>query len=304
MFTPSSAILRTIQRRLAAFVALASFLLFASCSAIHLSYNNADIAIRWKVQEYFDLQGDQENDFKARLMGFHAWHRAEELPRYEALFHAAGERVADGVSAEDIAWATQSIRERYRLLLIRAAADAAPMLATLTTSQLDHLARQFSDVNRKFAREHLIGKEDKQRKDRLKRMRETMADWIGDLTPEQELRVAGMIRASPSLASFRLEERRQIQAQFMDIVRVQRDPRLLAARLQVLVDSIEAHRNPAYQRAIQQYESALGHMLVDLDQTLSPAQRQHVIQKFMDLSTDFRALAVKGRAPATAAVKG
>lgn len=300
MFNADLSIFTPVRRRVASLAVLVAFLLLASCATVQLSYNNADVAIRWKVQQYFDLQGEQETAFKARLGRFHAWHRTEELPRYEALFHAAGERVADGVSAEDIVWATRSLRERYHLLLTRAAAGAAPVLATLTPGQLDHLDKQFTEANLKFAKEHLIGKEDKQRKDRLQRMRANMADWIGDLTSAQESRIAEMVRTSPSLAIYRLEERRQLQSQFMEIVHAQHDPRALAAGLQGLVDGMDVRRSPAHQRAMQQYESALSRLLMDLDKTLTPAQRSHVIQKFSDLSRDFKTLALKSRAPVAA----
>jgi len=279
------------------------FCTLASCSAIQLGYNNADVFVRWTVQQYFDLQGDQETEFKSRLARFHAWHRDEELPRYEALLRAAGQRYADGLTGEDILWATDAMRERYHLFLKRAADDAAPVLVTLTAGQLDHLEKQFADDNRKFAKEHFIGNEEKQRKDRLKRMRENLAEWLGALNPEQEDMIAAMIRASPSLTAYRLEERQAGQALFMEILRSQRDPGQLAQRLEEMVDTLDSRRSPAYQRALRDYQAAFIALLVNLDKTLTPAQHTHVAQRFADLAKDFHTLSQQGHAPATASAK-
>jgi hypothetical protein len=286
--------------RLLACVGLA---LIVSCSAIQLGYNNADVAINWTARQYFDLEGDQEADFRARLAHFRAWHRNEELPRYEAFFHSAGGRVADGLSAEDIAWATSTVRERYYQLLNQAAVEIAPVLTTLTPAQLDHLQKQFAENNAKFAKENQIGNPDKRRKDRLARMRDNIKEWLGDLTPNQEARVAAMVGASPSLAGYRLEERRRLQARFVQILREHHGTKALAEHLRELVNTIETERSPEYASAIKQYEASLDHLLLDLDASLSPEQRKHVVQKFASLASDFKTLAVKENSPKAVPVK-
>ena len=293
----------SIQSLMKIALAALGFLLLTSCSAIRLGYNNADVFVRWTVQEYFDLQGGQETEFRARLARFHTWHRDEELPRYEALLRVASQRFGDGLTGEDIQWATDTVRERYHLLLKRAAGDAPPVLVTLTAPQLDHLEKQFADDNRKFAKEQFIGNEEKQRKDRLKRMRENLADWLGALSPAQEDMIAAMIRGGPSLSAYRLEERRAGQAMFMEILRSQHDPGLLAQRLTEMIDTIDSRRSPAYQRALREYEAALRTLLMNLDKTLTPAQHDHVIQHFADLAKDFHNLSQKGRQPSTASAR-
>ena len=112
-----------------------------------------------------------------------------------------------------------------------------------------------------------------------------------------------MVRTSPSLAAYRLEERRQLQSQFMGIVRAQRGPTALAAGLQDLVDGMDVRRSPAHQRAMQQYESALSRLLMDLDKTLTPTQRSHIIRKFSDLSRDFKTLALKSHTAAALSLR-
>ncbi|MBA2690108.1 MAG: hypothetical protein H0U63_04835, partial [Burkholderiales bacterium] len=187
----------TTVRFLQAVASGVALLLLVSCNAMKLTYNGADVAIRWKVHRYFDLQGAQQADFLARLARFHAWHRSQELPHYEALSRAAGKRLAAGLSAEDIQWATAALRERYGVLMRQAAAEAAPVLATLTTEQIAHLEDELARSNRDFTKKYLAGSEEKRLKERIKRNEQHFAEWIGNLTTEQQTRIADMVRADP-----------------------------------------------------------------------------------------------------------
>ena len=83
---PVLAILRRLLKASLLLLAAASF---AGCSGARLAYNNADTVVRWMADDYFALQGPQEEDFEARLARFHAWHRSEELPRYSVLMTTA-----------------------------------------------------------------------------------------------------------------------------------------------------------------------------------------------------------------------
>lgn len=281
-------------RRFIGVAMLTAIMLLAACTALQLTYNNAEFAIHWKVQEYFDLQGSQEADFRARLARFHAWHRGQELPRYEALARQAGERMTDGLSADDVQWATSALRERYRVLMRRTAHDAAPVLATLSSAQLAHLEKEFARSNEKFAKKYLSGSEDKQFKERVKRTREQLQDWIGKFTPEQEARVVALVRATPSLSAYRLEDHKLQQQRFLQLLRTQRDPVQLANGLGELLENIESRRPPAYAAAMREAEPRLTRFLIDLDKTLTPEQRQYVMQRFADYARDFQALIGKG----------
>src|SRR5512140_3389404 len=114
------------MRRLTKFalllLALASL---AGCSGVRLAYNHADTVVHWMANDDFALEDAQEEDFKARLARFHAWHRSEELPLYSALLNRSGDKIADGLSSEELLWAWDSVKARYRHM----AAHAAPELA-------------------------------------------------------------------------------------------------------------------------------------------------------------------------------
>ena len=141
----------------------------AGCSGARLAYNNAGIALRWMADDYFALEGPQEEDFKARLARFHAWHRSEELPRYSALMASAGDGLADGLTAAELLWAWDSVKARYRHVAGQAAPELAAVLATLTPVQFERLGEKFAESDAEFAKKHLKGGEAVQRKRRDQR---------------------------------------------------------------------------------------------------------------------------------------
>ena len=61
----------------------------------------ADTVAAWMVDDYFDLQGPQEDDFRARFERFHAWHRKAQLPEYARFMRAARTRMQGELSRDE-----------------------------------------------------------------------------------------------------------------------------------------------------------------------------------------------------------
>ncbi|HVK55064.1 MAG TPA: DUF6279 family lipoprotein [Burkholderiales bacterium] len=285
--------------RLQRLVLIIACLFLSACASLPIAYNNADLFVRYKVDGHFDLQGSQKTEFSTRLVRFHQWHRSHELPQYEGLLRAAERRLADGLTEDDVNLTIDAVRERYRALVRQVAHDAAPVLSTLSPTQIAHLEERFVEENRKFAKKQRIGEsEEAQVKARIKWMSKQFEDWIGDLTPQQEARIAAMIKATPSLAEPRLEERKRQQQRFVALLRTQRTPDELATALQDLLENMESHRSPAFAAALREAEPRFVQLLLDMDKSLTPSQRAFAITRFGSYAADFRTLARKGRASA------
>jgi hypothetical protein len=223
--------------------ALSAALLLVSCSAMQLSYNNVDIWLRWKADRYFDLQPAQEEDLRVLIANFHEWHRARELPLYSELMDAAARRLEDGLSEQDLAWAIDNIRTRYQVLIARAVADGAVILVTLTPEQLAHLAQKLAEDNRKYAKELLPDSEEKQIKVRAERIEAKIAEWTGNLSGDQERRIAAMARNTVG-ARHETGRARAQSAEFIDILKAKPVWKRLS-KLSDLLENWEDRRSPA-----------------------------------------------------------
>jgi hypothetical protein len=280
-------------RRLA-IVALAAAL--AGCGSLaRLAYNNGDIALRLMAYEYFDLQGEQQEIFKAQLARFHEWHRREELPRYAAMFQSSADRLGRGLAREDVLWAAGQVRERYRSTVAQAADEGAPVFATFGPDNFAALEKKLADTNRKFAKEYLDGDQAKRDRARAKWLQERFEFFVGELTDAQLALIARFVQTQPGLSEVRLEDRKRRQREFVQLVKTERSSPQLGGRLRGFFLDWENGRGPEHAQAAREWEDRLVGLALDIDRTLSAEQRGRAVQRFESLAEDCRVLARQGQ---------
>ena len=291
----------TIARvaRVASSVALAALL--GGCAMARIAYNNAEPLVRYTAHDYFDLDEGQSERFRKRLLQYHDWHRRTELPVYAELLRTAAKRGANGVSREDLAWAVEELRERYRVVVTKAVEDAAPILVTLTPPQIAELEKRLAKANAKYARQFLPADEDRRIRAQAKRLVGRFEDWTGALSDEQEDRIERFVKAHLHTAQMRFENRKRWQREAVGLIRQVRTPRELAPRLADIFVQPANHRLPEYVQALAAWESDLADLILDIDRTLTPEQRAHALQRMERYAEDFEALAAEPGVASTAA---
>ena len=267
----------------------------AGCSGARLAYNNADTLVRWMADDHFALEGAQEEDFKARLARFYAWHRSEELPRYSTLMTNAGDKLADGLTAPELLWAWDAVKARYRRMAAQAAPELAAVLATLTPAQFDRLEQKFAESGAEYAKKHLKGGEAEQRKRRDKRNLELMREWFGDLAEEQEAQLKISSARLPLPYALRLQNRQRRQGEFVALLKAYRSPAELEPRLNRWLTEWEEGASPEYRRLSELHRDLYIQMLLELDRGLTPAQRAHAVARLYEYAEIFTALAEQGK---------
>ena len=273
------------------FLLAISTLALGACSATRVAYDNADAMLRFMASSYLDLDAGQSEDLKPRIARFHQWHRANELPVYAGLLHSASQRASQGITTEDVAWGLASVRARYRRFAAKAAEDAAPVLATLVPAQLAALERKFAENNEKYAKEFLSSDDRQRRRAQGKRMLERFRDFAGELTSEQEARIERFVTVHERHLVLRFEDRQRWQRDLVAALREQRDPRELGRRLAEMFIKPELRRSEEFLREDKRWDEDLGQLVADLDRSLSPGQRAHVVRRLSDYAEDFAVLA-------------
>lgn len=274
--------------RLAALPVLVALL--SGCTLMRVTYNNAEPLVRYTAHDYFDLDERQNEQFRKRLLQFHDWHRSAELPLYAGLLRTAVRRGAKGIRREDVAWAVQSLRERYAVLVSRAIQDAAPILVTLTPAQIADLERRLARANAKYAKEFLPEDDQARHRAQLKRTLKRFSDWTDGLSDEQDARIERFVKAHAKTATMRFDNRRRWQAEAVSMIRSRRSPAALAPALIDLFIRPAAHRTPELNAALARWESDLVDLIVDLDRTLTAEQRAHAVRRMERFAEDFEAL--------------
>jgi hypothetical protein len=262
------------------------------CSLLRLSYGQLDHIAAWTADDYFDLDHHQKDEFQKRFARLHDWHRYEQLPDYAAFLRDIKRRVESGLAREDVIWVTEGVRARYRAIARRGADDAAALLLTVTPQQFEALKRQWDKVNRKFVRDHkLDGTQQERQRARVRRALAQVEDWVGNLSHEQEERIAALITAAPSLQSLRHEDRRRRQREFLALLEQRANPAEFPARLREWLLNWEKGRTPQFERLqAEAWENRIAYF-VAVDRMLTPQQRATLMRRLQDYIDDFTRLA-------------
>jgi hypothetical protein len=261
--------------------------LLQGCSVTRTAYNNADVFLRWQANHYFDLQGEQTEEFDRRLAAFAAWHRAGALPQYARLGAQAAVRMERGLKREDLEWGYDAVRAQIREALGRAAAEAGGLLDALSAEQIAHLERRLEEENRKFAKERMQGTLEERHQKRVKRNVDRLEDWFGPLSEAQVALVGRYGKRAPFSADLQDRDRRRRQAEFVAMLRA----REARHRLAPWAQDWEAGRAPEYAKAVRATRDAYMDLLLDLDRTLDAEQRAHAVRRFRRFAELFDALA-------------
>ena len=276
-------------------IVAAAVLALAACSAVRLSYNNADTLLRYMAWDYFDLDSGQSEHMQAAIARLHRWHRANEIPDYAALAAEAGKRVERGVTREDVAWAIANLRSRIRRVTARGAQDAAPILATLGPAQIAALEHKFAEKNEKYAKEYLSNDERKRHKAQLDRTLDRFHDFLGELTGEQRTKVDRFVAEHARYVELRFEDRQRWQHEVVALLRRYRQPEELGAHLSDLLLHPETRRAEEFAREERRWEEDLAALLVDLNGTLTAKQRARAVKRLERYAEDFGALAMRSK---------
>lgn len=282
------------MRRLLAFALALAASLAAGCSTLQLAYDNADTLLRWRLTGYLDVQGAQAEELEAGIASFLAWHRAEALPQYARIAEEAGERVARGLSRQDLVWGYDVFHAQAGKSLRAAAERLAPLLDRLTAEQLARLERRFAEDNREFAEEFLAGSAQERSKRLARRTVERLEEWVGGLMESQAERVRQYAERAPLEDELRERYRRHRQAEFLAMLR----ERKARERLAEWLARWASDREPAYAAAVRAQREQYIALLVDLDRTLSTEQRARAVARFKRYAQDFALLAGRGKAEA------
>lgn len=272
------------------FLLALSALLLSACSLVNVAYNNADTAVYWYLDDYFDFNSSQRALFDQGTQRIYVWHRKAEVPKYAALCSEAALRVEAGLRSGDLDWLENALRTRFNVLANHSAGDLASVFATMEPGQLANLDKKFAKSNAKFIKEHLSGSPDQREGKRIKESLARIEDWVGDLRPDQEASVAALLKAMPPIADHRHAHRLARQKAIREIfaARLPRDK--LEAALNHWMINWEGGRTAEHERIWGQWLEQNRQLILRLNAMLTPQQRAHLSSKLRRFAEDFNRL--------------
>ncbi|WP_237066349.1 DUF6279 family lipoprotein [Microbulbifer guangxiensis] len=278
-----------ISRATRLVVALFCLLTLTSCSSIQFAYNQLDTWLRWRLDDYVDLNGGQKNQLTTSLESFHRWHRQTQLPRYaeflDELAYEASNGDLESVSLpaieEDLSqfWDTSS-NQLYRQLL--------PLAAQLTPAQIDELEQSMLE-KRMESLEKWQRSPEKVRERRNKRIRKQSQRWLGSVNGRQEQLIAAFVDQVAYNPLLRDQQRQIWQARFISVLREK--PEGYQQHLLDLMHNPEQLWSEDYRRMQAERREQAMRLSRELLASTTPEQRRHLTETLRDYASDFRTLA-------------
>jgi hypothetical protein len=280
--------------RVARFLAaLGLIALVAACSFSRFGYNQADTVAAWMIDDYFDLEAPQKQDFQKRFDRVYAWHRNEQLPEYAGFLRTARTKVQQGLTREDVLWFVDGVRSRVRTAARYAGPDTAAFLATLTPTQIENLQRKWDKDNKKYLKENKVNGTPEERQEvETKKVVKTFKEWLTPLNSEQEQKVNQMVRDLPQISQFRYAERLRRQKEFLAILAQRGDDReKFTARVTEWLANWDRGRSPEDQKKLDAWWQKRAEIFVALDKSITPEQRTASLQRMQNYIDDATHLA-------------
>jgi hypothetical protein len=229
-----------------------------------------------KLDEYLDLDGDQEKRLRQRVDAALAEVRRDTLPAWIALLREGRGQMAVHPTEAQIARA----QDRYDQILDAAVAQLvphlAPVLAELDDAQIDHFVRKLrARLDDNFEEQLVSG--DARRKKLDAHVVDGLEDVIGDLDKQQRQTILAAVHALPDDRALQYRIDRQTLADFQRFLHARRrDPQrersdAIAHELRRMWAVRYSELGPARDRETRLAEQRK--LLLTISETMTPKQR-------------------------------
>lgn len=244
-------------------------------------YDHAEWLVVRQVHAFVELTTPQEEWLHGAVREHLQWHRRAALPVYVRLVEGVRRRAADGLDARELAWIEAAVTREVRVMTERLLPDLARLLTGLSGGQLDVLVAAV-DADREDRREPLAAPPEERVKQRAERLADAAEGLVGTLDDAQtalirqaseELPLEG---AASEAATTRSEDR------LLELLRGGRKGEVLAHLRAWLLD--------APVRPSEGWKARARRLVLDLDASLTPAQRRTALHRLGDIADELARL--------------
>ncbi len=265
---------------------LVIFLTVGGCSNTFV-YNQLDWLIPWYLNDYVDLNRQQNKTLKQRLRPLLQWHRSEELVQYVALLDGIDADLDGTLSGDQVAGWAEAAEAAYDRLEERMLPVAFEIGGVLSDSQMQGFLDNLQDGQRELEEEYLQRDDQEYREDAVESLSDTLSDLMGKLSVEQQQAIEQAVVRLRRFDSAWLEERARWLESLAGIL--EREPGW-EAELQQVLDARERGRTEAYREAYRHNAVIVNQAIADVLNLRSPSQDKRLRGEIDGYRRDFTKL--------------
>ena len=264
----------------------------SACSSSTYVYNRLDFLLPWYMDDYVDLNAEQEAYLDELLVPFLAWHRAQELPVYLTALN----RIEDSLNEPLTPAGVGALVTDFESVWLRLQGEGLTQLlnlgARLSDEQIAAFLEALWEQQREFEEEYLERTEAEFYQDNYDNTLDTFQDYIGRLSDVQRQWVRDSSRQLLRSDQVWLQERALWLTQLA--VLLERKPgwqQRVRAAISARNDTVSAD----YQRVYEHNMDAIYQLTAQVLNARSERQSRHLKDKLADIRQDLEALIAQGK---------
>ncbi|MGY8829102.1 MAG: DUF6279 family lipoprotein [Pseudomonadales bacterium] len=261
-------------------------LLISACSRAGLAYRNLDWLVPWRLNDYLNLDSQQQAWLKPRLQTHLQWHCSAELPRYIDWL-----QTTESILAQPQPDSAQLLEQfaQFDAALNRIGVEITPtaieLLQGLSEQQVNELYAAMDEDNLEDRQDFLDPPLATQISERQTRMQERLRPWIGRLNSAQTDHIATWANSLGGQNRLWLENRQLWQAELRKVV-AERDSADFAERVTRLLQQRESFYSDEYRASYGRSRQVLATLFSQLLSNSDEAQRERLNHRLRDLRRD------------------
>lgn len=274
---------------------LGALLLLSACSGTTFVYNRLDFLLPWYVDDYAELNGQQEVYLAELIAPFLAWHRNQELPSYIGIINEIEASLDKPQTAAGIA----AIFSHLEAAWLRLEGEALDWLlelgAKLSDEQIAGFLQVMQEQQEEFEEEYLQRTDEEFYEDSYDNLVDNAKEYLGALSDEQRKLLRDASRRLLRSDQAWLGERAQWLKQLAELLK--REP----GWQQRLRDSVAERRenpSPEYRRIYEHNMGVVYELIATMLNGRSAEQDQFLRDKLSQLRRDLDMLIEQGKSPA------
>jgi len=264
-------------------VACALFAMIAGCGS-RFVYNRLDWISHYYLSNQVTLDDAQSRALQAELDDFFDWHRHSELPRYAGFLDRMASDATRPVSIAQLEAGQREVEGFLRDSAARAAPDAARWLDELRPAQVDELFANLAQKDGKARKESCGAPLAERREKSVRKFVDRVEEWTGELTHAQETLILERYAALGRDDCEDLAARERSHLEFRALVGRYRATPQFAERIADFL----AHR-PVDRVDRERFLR----LLVDINHSLTPDQRERTVGRLRLYAREMRGLAAE-----------
>lgn len=266
-------------------------LLLSACSGTTFVYNRLDFILPWYVDDYAELNTQQDAYLDELLDPFLAWHRSQELPAYVTIIDGIESRLDEPVTEQDIATIVAEFEEAYLRLEGEALDWLLKLGGQLSDEQINDFIVVLWEKQTEFEEEYLERSDEEFYEESYENLVDNAEEYLGNLSKVQreQLLVSSreLMRSDDAWLSERADWLTELE------VLLERKPGW-EQRVREAIAARRENLSPDYVRIYEHNMGVIFETVARLLNERSDRQGGHLLARLEDLREDVETLIAQG----------